>query len=62
MEQTLQEIKEKLTVIESLLQQLPVIQAVTFIQLNEEYQRARLRGKTSKDLWDLNLPTQSGSQ
>ncbi len=56
MKQTLQEIKEKLTVIESLLQQLPVIQAVTFIQLNEEYQLARLRGKTSKDLWDLNIP------
>lgn len=55
-EQTLQEIKEKLTAIESLLQQLPVIQAVTFIQLNEEYQLARLRGETSKDLWDLNIP------
>lgn len=56
MEETLKRIEEKLAAIESLLQQLPVIQAIASIQLNEEYQSARLTGKTSKDLWELDLP------
>lgn len=56
MEEALKRIEEKLAAIESLLQQLPVIQAIAFIQLNEEYQSARLTGKTSKGLWELDLP------
>ena len=52
----LTEIKEKLAAIESLLQRLPEIQAATFIQMQEEYQTARMQGKKSSDLWVIAPP------
>lgn len=52
----LAEIKEKLAAIESLLQRLPEIQAAVFIQMNEEYQSARMGGMKSSDLWTIAPP------
>ena len=52
----LDEIKEKLATIESLLQRLPEIQAAVFIQMNEEYQAARMVGQKSSDLWTIAPP------
>ena len=52
----LTEIKEKLAAIESLLQRLPEMQAAMFIQMNEEYQAAKLEGKKSSDLWVIAPP------
>lgn len=52
----LTEIKEKLEAIESLLRQLPEIQAAVFIQMNEEYQIAKLQGRKSSDLWTIAPP------
>lgn len=52
----MKEIKEKLAAIESLLQRLPEIQAAVFIQMNEEYQAARMIGKKSSDLWTIAPP------
>lgn len=52
----LTEIKEKLAAIESLLQRLPEIQAAVLIQMCEEYQAARLEGKSSSDLWVISPP------
>ena len=54
----LTEIKERLAAIESLLQRLPEIQAAVFIQMNEEYQRAKPLGKSSADLWEIAPPNQ----
>lgn len=53
----LKEIKEKLTAIESLLQRLPEIQAAVFIQMNEEYQAAKMRGQKSSELWSIAPPS-----
>ncbi len=52
----LTEIKGKLAAIESLLQRLPEIQAAVFIQMNEEYQAARMGGMKSSDLWTIAPP------
>lgn len=52
----LTEIKERLASIESLLQRLPEIQAAVFIQMNEEYQAARMGGMKSSDLWTIAPP------
>ena len=52
----LTEIKERLMAIESLLQRLPEIQAAVFIQMNEEYQAARMGGMKSSDLWTIAPP------
>ncbi len=52
----LTEITEKLTAIESLLQRLPEIQAAVFIQINEEYRAAQLKGQKSSDLWTIVPP------
>lgn len=52
----LTEIKERLVAIESLLQRLPEIQAAVFIQMNEEYQAARMSGMKSSDLWTIAPP------
>lgn len=52
----LTEIKEKLAAIESLLQRLPEIQAAVFIQMNEEYRAAQLKGRKSSDLWTIAPP------
>jgi len=52
----LTEIKERLSAIESLLRRLPEIQAAVFIQMNEEYQAARLQGRSSSDLWTVAPP------
>lgn len=49
----LTEVNKKLAAIESLLQRLPEIQAAAFIQMNEEYQAARLQGLKSQDLWTV---------
>ena len=53
----LKEIKEKLTAIESLLQRLTEIQAAVFIQMNEEYQAAKMRGQKSSELWSIAPPS-----
>lgn len=53
----LDEIKRNLAAIESLLQRLPEIQAVVFIQMYEEYQAARMQGKKSSDLWVIPPPS-----
>lgn len=50
------EIKKRLAAIESLLQRLPEMQAAMFIQMNEEYQAAKLEGKKSSDLWVIAPP------
>lgn len=52
----IREIKEKLAAIESLLQRLPEIQAVVFLQKLEEFQNARLGGLSAKDLWIVPSP------
>ena len=58
MPEEIREIKEKLAAIESLLQRLPEIQAVAFIQFFEEYQDAKSKGLTSKDIWVIPEPDQ----
>ncbi|MCD8086927.1 MAG: hypothetical protein LUF28_11590 [Clostridiales bacterium] len=52
----LTEIKERLAAIEALLQRLPEVQAVVFIQMQEEYEAARLQGRKSSDLWTIAPP------
>lgn len=47
---------KRLEAIESLLQRLPEIQAAVFIQMNEEYQSARMAGEKSSDLWVIAPP------
>lgn len=54
----LTEIKEKLAAIESLLQRLPELQAAVFIQMQEEYQAARLAGRKSSDIWVIAPPSE----
>lgn len=49
----LERIEKKLDAIGSLLQQLPEVQAATFLLMYEEYQAARLRGKKVSDLWAI---------
>ena len=56
MENEIQEIKERLTAIESLLQRLPEIQAAVFLQMFDEYQSAKIVGKGAKDLWEVPNP------
>lgn len=62
MEEDIQEIKERLAAIESLLQQLPEVQAAVFFQMLDEYQSARLFGKRACDIWEISSPAQRGSQ
>lgn len=50
------EIKEKLSAIESLLQRLPEIQAAVFFRMLDEYEAAKLRGRRSRDLWEVPNP------
>ena len=52
----LDEIKEKLVAIESLLQRLPEIQAAVFIQMNEEYQSAKFQGRKCADIFTIAPP------
>ena len=47
---------KKLEAIESLLQRLPEIQAAVLIQMNEEYQAAKIQGKSSNDIWTIAPP------
>ena len=47
---------KKLEAIESLLRQLPEIMAATYIQMDEEYQIAKMQGKKSSDLWIIAPP------
>ena len=49
----LEEIKKSLATIERLIQQLPEVMAATYIQMNEEYEAARMPGKSSTDLWEI---------
>lgn len=49
---------EKLAAIESLLKRLPEIMAAVAIQMQEEYQDARMRGERSSDLWEISPPDQ----
>lgn len=51
------EIIEKLTAIESLLKRLPEIQAAVYLQLKEEYDAAKLKGKKTGDIWTIAPPT-----
>ena len=52
-ERTIQSIEKTLASIEMLLRQMPEVQAATYIKMNEEYQRARLQGKSCDDLWEF---------
>ena len=52
----LHRICEELAAIKALLQQLPETQAAVFIQMNEEYQKARMQGKKSSDIWTIAPP------
>lgn len=52
----IQEIKEKLAAIESLLQRLPEIQAAVFFQMLDDYQSAKLSGHSAKELWEVPNP------
>lgn len=48
--------KKSLATIERLIQQLPElpeVMAATYIQMNEEYEAARMQGKSSTDLWEI---------
>lgn len=49
-------IKEKLAVIEALLQQLPEYQAAVFLQMWEEYQTGKLFGKKFSDMFTILPP------
>ena len=49
-------IKEKLAAIESLLQRLPEIQAAVFFQMLDEYQTAKIQGRTAGELWEVPNP------
>lgn len=62
MPEDIQEIKERLAAVESLLQQLPEVQAAVFFQMLDEYQSARLSGKRACDIWEIPSPHQRGSQ
>lgn len=53
----LKEIKERLAAIESLLQQLPEIQAAAFFQMYDEYQSAKFQGKKATDIWTIPPPS-----
>lgn len=53
----LQEIKEKLAAIESILQRLPELEAAAFLQMYDEYQAARFEGKKAADLWVIPPPS-----
>ncbi len=55
-ERCLEEIKEKLAAIESLLQRLPEIQSAIFIQMFEEYETAKLQGRKAGELWKVPNP------
>lgn len=50
------QVLKKLEAIESLLRQLPEIMAATYIQMDEEYQIAKMQGKKSSDLWIIAPP------
>lgn len=52
----LEEIKEKLTAIESLLQRLPEIQAAVFLQMHDEYETAKVQGRDVRSLWSVPNP------
>ena len=56
MEAEIQELKEKLAAIESLLQRLPEIQAAIFFQMFDEYKAAQLVGRSAKHLWEVPNP------
>lgn len=55
----LAEIKKELEAIRRTIQQLPEVNAVTFLQFYEEYQSAKLAGRKVSDLWMLEKPNQS---
>ena len=40
--------KKSLATIERLIQQLPEVMAATYIQMNEEYEAARMQGKAAQ--------------
>lgn len=54
----MEEIKEKLAAIESLLQHLPEIQAAIFIRMWDEYQKAKMELRDPADLWEIAPPNQ----
>ena len=58
----LERIEKKLEAIETRLQQLPEVQAATFLLMYEEYQAARLRGKKVSDLWTISPPSLTQSR
>lgn len=55
MSKEIQEIKEKLAAIESLLQRLPEVQAAVFFQMLDEYTSGQLVGKKAADLWEVKI-------
>ena len=48
-----QEVIEKLTAIESLLQRLPEIQAAVHFKMQDEYEAAKFSGMKAKDIWEI---------
>ncbi len=46
----------KLDGIIELLQKMPEVQAAVLLQMNEEYQAARLQGKGTADIWTIAPP------
>lgn len=52
-EETAAALLKKLEVIESLLRQLPEVQAATFLLMQQELQDAAIRGKRASDIFSL---------
>lgn len=53
----LKEIRKELEAIRLELQQLPAINAVTFLKFYEEYTDAKFLGKKVSDIWEIAPPT-----
>ena len=56
------EILDRLNRIERILLKSPEVHAAVFITMWEEWQRARLRGLSAKDLWEIIPPTFEGQE
>lgn len=53
-EKTAMAILEQLEAIESLLRQLPEVQAATFLLMQQQVQEAAIKGEKASDLFSLN--------
>lgn len=59
---TLQEIASTIKRIERILLQFPEVAAATFFTMKDEYEAAKLRGKTAKDIWEIIPPNSTQNQ